>query len=305
MRKTGIELITGTLLFFLSYISVFSQSVNPVNISFIEPYPLFIGIEKTTNLIFPHSIISVDRGSQNVLVQKAKAVENILQVKAAQKGFEETNLTVITVEGKFYSFLLNYSSQPTVLNLSFGTSEPSRSSALFSPNLYNEGELQAYSNAVAAEKKKVRGIKDKKYGMIFRLNGLFIHDHVMYLRLKLENQSNINYDVDQLRFFIRDRIKAKRTATQEIEIPPLFIRNDTPTVRGQSEHTFVFALPKFTIPNKKYLTIQLMEKDGGRHLELRVNNKKLVRSTVQFNLPASQKIHFYSSKKNCYEPEKF
>ena len=48
----------------------------------IEPYSLQIGINKTTNLIFPYEIKSVDRGSRDVLVQKAKGIENVLQVKA-------------------------------------------------------------------------------------------------------------------------------------------------------------------------------------------------------------------------------
>ena len=116
--------------------------------------------------------------------------------------------------------------------------------------------------------------------MRFRLNGLFIHDNVMYYRIKMVNRSNINYDIDQLRFFIRDRKKAKRTATQEIEIKPLYVQNDTPTVRGQSQHIFVVALPKFTIPDQKYLAVQLMEKNGGRHLEVDIHNKALVRATV-------------------------
>lgn len=43
---------------------------------------------------------SVDRGSKDVLAQKAKGVESILQVKAAKTNFDETNLTVINADGK-------------------------------------------------------------------------------------------------------------------------------------------------------------------------------------------------------------
>ena len=279
MKKINAGLITGIFLF-LSIITAFSQNANPVNATSIEPYALAIAFDRTTSLVFPYAIKSVDRGSQSILAQKAKGVENILQIKAGKEGFEETNLTVITAEGKLYCFLLNYAPQPSVLNLIFGTPESSVQDAFFSSEDHNEGEIQAYSNAVTVEKKKVHGIKDKKYGMKFHLDGLFIHDNVVYYRIKMENQSNINYDIDQLRFFIRDRKKAKRTATQEIEIKPLYVKNNTPTVKGQSGHTFVFALPKFTIPDQKYLAIQLMEKNGGRHLELDVHNKALVRSKV-------------------------
>ena len=283
MKKISAVWITGIFLF-LTSISAFSQNANPVNTSSIEAYPLAITRNKTTSLVFPYAIKSVDRGSQSVLVQKAKGVENILQIKAGKEGFEETNLTVITTEGKLYCFLLNYAPQPSVLNLTFGTMNPTVKDAFFSSGDPNEGEIKAYSNVVANERKKVHGIKDKKYGMRFRLDGLFIRDNVMYYRVKMKNQSNINYDIDQLRFFIRDRKKAKRTATQEIEIKPLYVQNDAPTIKGQSEHSFVFALPKFTIPDQKYLAVQLMEKNGGRHLEMDINNKVLVRSTVLSSL---------------------
>jgi conjugative transposon TraN protein len=283
MKKISAVWITGIFLF-LSGITAFSQNSNPVNTSSIEPYPLAITYEKTTNLVFPYAIISVDRGSQSVLAQKAKGVENILQIKAGKEGFEETNLTVITSEGKLYSFLLNYDPKPSELNLTFETMNPVVKNAFFSSEEHDEKEIEAYSNLVAIEKEKIYGIKDKKYGMRFQLDGLYIRENVMYYRIKMENQSNINYDIDQLRFFIRDRKKAKRTATQEIEIKALYVENNTTTVRGQSEHIFVFALPKFTIPDQKFLAVQLMEKNGGRHLELNVRNKALVRSTALLSL---------------------
>jgi conjugative transposon TraN protein len=279
MKKIRAGLITG-ILYLLALSSLFSQDMNNTGASVMAPYPLCVGYDKTTNLIFPYTIISVDRGSKNILAQKAKNVENILQVKAGKKGFEETNLTVITADGKFYSFLLNYAENPSVLNLDFNTPKPSKQDAFFSPEVFNEKELREYSKAAAVEKKKIRGIKDKAFGICFRLNGLFIHDRVMYYRIKVENQSNIRYDIGQVRFFICDRQKAKRTAVQEIEITPLYVHNDTQTVKGQSEHVFVFALSKFTIPDKKYLSIQLMEKNGGRHLDLKVPGRAFVRSTV-------------------------
>jgi len=72
--------------------------------------------------------------------------------------------------------------------------------------------------------------------------------------------------------------KAKRTATQEIEIVPVLVHNNTTQVIGQSDTTIVFIVPKFTIPDKKYLAVQMMEKNGGRHLELHIKNKKIVKA---------------------------
>ncbi len=95
MKKISAVMVTGIFLV-LTSINTFSQEAIPGNVSAIEPFHLAISFYKTTSLIFPYAIKSVDRGSKDVLVQKAKGVENILQVKAAKPNFKETNLTVIT-----------------------------------------------------------------------------------------------------------------------------------------------------------------------------------------------------------------
>lgn len=119
MKRIAAIMITGIFLLFTCETS-FSQSLTgKFQTTIIEPYPLKITLNKTTNLIFPYAIKSVDRGSADVLAQKAKGVENILLVKANRENFSETNLSVITADGKLYSFILDYMSNPAAINLSF------------------------------------------------------------------------------------------------------------------------------------------------------------------------------------------
>jgi conjugative transposon TraN protein len=271
-------LVTGHLLFMA--ISVFAQQTGKNRLSQTESDSLMIAYSKTTNLVFPFAIKSVDKGSPDILVQKAKGIENILQVKAAQKGFFQTNLTVITADGKLYSFVLDYNEEFPQLNLILNKTNPDGQEIYFSDEIINDQDVEKYSKLALYDKKKLRDQKEIKYDIQFQLSGIFIRDNVMYYRINVTNNSKINYDVDQLRFFIRDTKKIKRTASQEIEIIPIYILNDIDKIESETENTFVFALPKFTIPEKKYLAIQLMEKNGGRHLEKHVKNTKLVQVTV-------------------------
>ena len=96
------------------------------NASYIESYKLEVTYNKTTNLVFPAAITSVDRGSQDILVQKATGVENILRVKADVKDFTETSLSIITADGKLYSFIVNYVKQPAYLNINVGKFAPNQ-----------------------------------------------------------------------------------------------------------------------------------------------------------------------------------
>lgn len=279
MKKISVVMVTGILLVLLS-VQLYAQNNADPNVTVIKPYFLPITFYKTTNLVFPYAIKSVDRGSRDILAQKAKGVDNILQIKAGKLGFDQTNLTVITADGKLYSYILNYTDTPSVLNIRFANTTETFPPAFFSSISINEAQVQADAETVAMAKETIHGISDRSYGMIMKVSELYIKGDVLFCRLTLQNHTNVNYGIDQLRFYIRDQKKSKRTATQELEIIPLYVKGDTSTIVGQTEDVFVYALPKFTIPEKKYLVIELIEKSGGRNLKIHVLNKTIVRAKL-------------------------
>lgn len=279
MKKICAVMVTGILLV-LFHVQLNAQNINEPNVTVIKPYLLPITFYKTTNLVFPYAIKSVDRGSKDVLVQKAKGVENILQVKAGKFGFDQTNLTVITADGKLYSYILNYVDTPSVLNIRFDNKQAVNAAACFPNVSVDVAQLKTYADSIAIAMETIHGIRNKSYGIKLKMSGLYIKGNVLFFRLTLQNHTNINYDIDQLRFYIRDEKKAKRTATQELEATPLYIKGDTSFVQANTESVLVFALPKFTIPDKKYLEIEVIEKEGGRNLALQVHNKTIVRARL-------------------------
>lgn len=231
-----------------------------------------IGYSKTTSIVFPYSIKSIDKGSSDVLVQKAKGVENMLLIKSAKQNFFQTNLTVVTSDGKLYVFVMIYNEECPDLSVKAVNTTATDEEILFSLENKNQKEIEQTASLVLSKMKKTSGLKTSKFQMRFKVNGIFIYQDILYLRVVLENKSSINYDIDQFRFFIRDQKKSKRTASQEIEIQPLYTTSSSEVIPNMSEVTKVYALEKFTIPENKCLTIQLMEKNGGRHLEININD---------------------------------
>jgi|GEM_PF-4265025 len=61
---------------------------------------------------------------------------------------------------------------------------------------------------------------------------------------------------------------------------PLYSTSNSVVIPDKSEVNIVYALSKFTIPEKKYLTIQLIEKNGGRQIEIDVKNNDLINLDV-------------------------
>lgn len=268
----------------LVYVSAYPQLKERETVFYEEQYKnLQIGYSKTTSIVFPYSIKSVDKGSADVLVQKAKGVENILLVKAAKQYFFQTNLTVVTTDARLYVFVLNYDDNCPDLNINAENAVPASKDILFSMEHENQKKIEQLASLALSKKKKTSGLKKSKFQIRLEVNGIFIHQDVLYLRVVLENKSKINYDIDQLRFFIRDQRKSKRTASQEIEILPLYTSSSSAVIPYKSEVTKVYAVEKFTIPENKYLTLQLIEKNGGRHLEVNINNL----SDKAFPIPAS------------------
>ena len=245
---------------------------------------LQIGYSKTTSIVFPYAIKSIDKGSPDVLLQKAKGVENILLLKAAKQNFTQTNLTVVTADSRLYVFVLNYDDMCPDLNIKADNTAVVNGDILFSLENENQKKIEQYASLALSRKKKVDGLKRSKFEMKLAVSGIFIHQDVLYLRLVLGNTSKINYEIDQLRFFIRDRKKSMRTASQEIEIMPLYSTLTTAVIPDRSEMSIVYALSKFTIPEKKYLTIQLIEKNGGRQIEIDVKNNDLINLDVLSSL---------------------
>lgn len=253
------------------------QSIDNIQLSSIQPGRILIGYEKTTNIIYPYAIKSVDKGSKDVLVQLAKGVENILQVKAAKQGFSETNLTVVTADGKLYSHLLNYTDNPQALNIKLGSSvNYPNIDALFSYKTDNEAKVYDLTEQIAARKPILKGIKDSKYNIDLALAGIYYKADKLYFQFALENNSEVDYPVETFRFYIKDSKSAKRTAKQEVEQLPVQLAGNVELIRGNSQQMVVVALPRFTIPDKKVLMIELMEANGGRHLSLKVKNKTII-----------------------------
>ena len=90
---------------------------SPLALGVIEPYKMQVTYDKTSHLIFPTAIRYVDLGSEYLIAGKADDAENVLRVKASIRHFEtETNFSVITNDGSFYSFDVEYNEYPNVLS---------------------------------------------------------------------------------------------------------------------------------------------------------------------------------------------
>lgn len=256
----------------------------------IPPYGIEVTYDKTVHVIFPSAVRYVDLGSPNLIAGKADGAENVIRVKATVKNFRtETNFSVITESGSFYTFNVKYADEPLLLNIEMkdfihdgsSVNRPNNALDIYLQELGEESPKLVHLIMKSIHKNNKREIKHigaKSFGIQYLLRGLYTHNGLLYFHTQIRNSSNVPFDVDFIIFKIVDKKVAKRTAIQEQIIFPLRAYNYAVRVAGNKEERTIFTMEKFTIPNDKQLVIELHEKSGGRHQSFIIENEEIVRA---------------------------
>jgi len=259
----------------------------------LTPRTIEVGFTKTVHILFPAPVTYIDIGSMAIIAGKADGAENVVRVKAAVRDFaEETNLTVITEDGGFYTFDARYAENPVTSTIEIVVAEsPEAQPASASvPARADEGRVllrevgrerpatvkRVLSDIYRQNRADVKGIHTRKYGVEVEVRGIYVHNDVIYLHVQIANNTNISFEVDYRRFVVADRKAARRTAQQQRIIEPLRVCNDPSIVRGHQRQRIVFALPKLTLEEDKILLLEIAEKDGARHQCLEISSKELL-----------------------------
>ena len=265
----------------------------------IPPHGLEVTFDKTCHVIFPAAIAYVDLGSANIIAGKADGAENVIRVKAAKRGFKgETNMSVITEDGAYYSFNVKYAREPRILNVEMtdfihdgeAVNRPNNSMNIYLKELGSESPVlvRLVMKSIWKEnKRRVKHIGSKSFGIQFLLKGIYTHNGLLYFHTEIKNSSNVPFDVDYITWKIVDKKVAKRTAIQEQVIQPLRTQNFVLNVAGNSKERTVWTMDKFTLPDDKCLVVELAEKNGGRHQSFTIENTDLVRARVISELKVS------------------
>ncbi len=258
----------------------------------VPPYGLEVTYDKTTHIIFPSAVRYVDLGSPNLVAGKADGAENVIRVKAVVKNFrDETNMSVITESGSFYTFNVKYADEPLLLNVEMKdfihdgskVNRPNNALDIYLEELGCESPklVQLINKSIHKENRRhVKHIGCKAFGIQYLLRGIYTHNGLLYFHTQIKNSSNVPFEVDFVTFKIVDKKVMKRTAIQEQVIFPLRAYNYATVVAGNKEERTVFTLDKFTIPADKVLVVELNEKSGGRHQSFIVENEDIVRARV-------------------------
>lgn len=284
----------------ISFLPDLKESYLLVGKDYEKPPVIYVNDNQQSHLIFPDKIIYVDYGTVNVEVVKASGVDNIVAVRAADSFKEQTNVTVVTQSGKFYTFDLAYAEKPSFLSFVVdpAANAASKRVALLDNKELNSVQRENLRKEVNSRFQTLNKLHKDYAGIRFAITNIFIDSDILFFKFKLTNYSNIDYVPDFVRFYIQDSKIRKKTAIQQIEQTPLFFFDLPERVTAHDTKSFTAALNKFTIPDKKKLIIELQEREGGRHFIYKLGNDPIISAEIL----KDKKKESMENKKNMNEP---
>ncbi|HTI94677.1 MAG TPA: DUF4138 domain-containing protein [Puia sp.] len=126
--------------------------------------------------------------------------------------------------------------------------------------------------------------------MKLQLRSVYTQGPALYFLLRVQNRSSLDYDVEAIHFFIADPSNKKTPLVSDTlvrsplvrskELKPVYVYDSSSVVPGYGQAANVVVLPRFTLPYGKRLVIEVLEKNGGRQLQLQTNNYMLERARI-------------------------
>lgn len=279
----------------ISFVPELQETYRQVGKEYSRPPLLAVNDNQQSHFIFPEQIIYVDYGATDVDVAKASGVDNIVAVRAVAPFSEQTNVTVITRLGRFYTFDLEFAEKPS--HLSFvvdpAVNNANKRVALLDNKELNSVQRENLRKEVNSKFPSLNKFYKDYVGIRFAITNIFIDKDIMFFKFKLTNYSNIDYIPDFVRFYIQDSKIRKKTAIQQIEQTPLFFFDLPERVSAHETAIFTAALNKFTIPDKKKLIIEMQEREGGRHFVYKLDNKPIISAEIlqtKMNTKTEEKV---------------
>jgi conjugative transposon TraN protein len=259
--------------------------------------PIFIEVafDKAVHISFDKKITYCDVGTKEIIYKKVNNGKDLKIVTSSEKpGFKESNITVVS-GGYYYFFKVKYNNNPKKemhyisIDDAAGKSGGEKMEESPAPkqqniqikNSFNKNRSKKDNESIAATCQKIANNNtaylnhnDVNGRVELSLLNVYINDNKLFFHIRFDNNSNISYDIDMLRFGVENRKKSKIKVVQDRKVPPIYIYNTQTHIPGMMKSfTKIYVFDKFTIDKKnKILLVESWEKDGDRNLRLKLNS---------------------------------
>ena len=239
---------------------------------------IYANEKKTVALFFPQPIRQGIVGKQQFVFNYNREEAQYFGLLQATPGVE-SNLLAITNDGQVYAFILKYTKELPRLTYfikkseSIGNEKPQghkiEKDAVKEANYANRStHFEKFSEYLLMQKPEKLARKQKK-GLKLVIEKMVYNASEVYLVLKLENRSGIDFEMDYLNIFRINGNKKRRASLQKMKDSIVYAHNLPAVVKDADTVRFVYVLPKFVLGTNEAVQVELQEANGHRSLILR------------------------------------
>ncbi len=207
--------------------------------------------------------------------------KEMVKIKMPPAYSNGTQIGVITVVGQSFiaQYKVVYRNQDNLNTITNIYIQPEAMQPIeFEKMTFSNLELRKFAMDIIRKKSEKNPIREEKnLKLSFQLNNVYVISDYVFLDMTIKNNSNLSYDIEDLKFSLEDKKIHKATNNQSVEMTPLFQLNPQKYFRKNFRNIYVFK--KFTYPNSKVMMIRLIEEQlSGRTIEMKVNYSEILKA---------------------------
>jgi conjugative transposon TraN protein len=123
----------------------------------------------------------------------------------------------------------------------------------------------------------IHNIEARSFGIKMYVRNMYTFGDYIMIELAAKNRTNLQFNIDQVRFKIIDKKTVKATISQDIELKPVYslYQNEGRIITDRFNNFYIFK--KFTYPTQKLLDIEMTEKQySGRKVDLKIKYNQVL-----------------------------
>ena len=238
--------------------------------------------KKSVHVVCPDKVLYVSCGDDSeIQAEILPELSNIVRIKALHPFEGQTSVTVVCA-GRIHSVAAQFGNCD-VLTYQL-ESLPSEKAFPFSGKLMPDESLKGVSDQVLSRKgNHTIHRSTRKNGILMEVKDICIKGDALFMVIQVTNCTNMAFDAEAFNFWIADRRQQKATNVQEYQLVPEYTRFELKRVPAYDSASEVFVIEKLTIPDKRVLRIEMIEKstgNTGRKLTLELKNRDLRKAEI-------------------------
>ena len=203
------------------------------------------------------------------------------KIKTPTAFSNRTQIGIITVVAQSFiaQYKAVYRNQDNLNNITNIHIQPDAMQPIeFDKMVFSNLELRKFAMDIIQKKSENNPIREvKNLKLSFQLNNVYVISDYIFLDMTIKNNSNLSYDIEDLKFSLEDKKIHKATNNQSVDLTPILQLNPQKHFRKNFRNIYVFK--KFTYPNSKVMMIRLIEEQlSGRTIEMKVNYSEILKA---------------------------